>query len=98
LAELALEDIQPDSGELVVPRWQELITRHGLRPEIYRPGAGSVLIWHENLLHAGSRREDPERTRRSIVFHCFAEGAVPYYDSTGQIGYTFRPDSRATRP
>jgi len=128
---IALEDIQPDSGELViypgshrlerlylrdtgcakvrdnnwqpfgemvVPRWQELITRHGLRPEIYRPAAGSVLIWHENLLHAGSRREDPDRTRRSIVFHCFAEGAVPYYDSTGQIGYTFRPDSRTTRP
>ena len=122
---IALEDIQPDSGELivypgshrlervymrsigcpkvsgsdwstfgstVVRHWATMIEQHALQPEVYRPRAGSVLIWHENLLHAGSHRIDQSLTRRSIVFHCFAQGALAYYDSTGVIGYTFRPD------
>lgn len=39
-----------------------------------------------------SHRIDQSLTRHSIVFHCFAQGALAYYDSTGVIGYTFRPD------
>jgi len=119
----ALEDVQPDSGELVVfprshrlPRvymkdadlakvtgdWTEfgekvvsLWTDH-LKPttrkfarEIYRPKAGTVLIWHENLMHAGSVRLNKEISRRSIVGHYFAEGAVVYYDSSGMPGVLY---------
>lgn len=119
---ISLEDIRPDSGELVVypgshklervymrsagcpkvtgpdwstfgktvvRRWADMIQRHGLKPEIYRPRAGSILIWHENLLHGGSYRIDQSLTRRSIVFHCFAQGAVVYFDSSGSAGYLF---------
>jgi len=115
----ALEDVQPESGELMVfprshrlprvytrtvdlpkvrdedwnefgqtvtPYWTNLINDGGYAPEPYRPKAGSVLIWHENLMHGGSVRRDLEKSRRSIVCHYFAEGAVAYYDSSGLPG------------
>ncbi|MDB5477176.1 MAG: hypothetical protein JWP49_2687 [Phenylobacterium sp.] len=119
----ALEDVQPDSGELVVfpkshrlPRiymkdagaakvtddWTEFgdkvvsLWTEALQPnsrkfqrEIYRPKAGTVLIWHENLMHAGSIRRDKAISRRSIVGHYFAEGSVVYYDSSGMPGVLY---------
>lgn len=114
----ALEDVAPDSGELVVfpgshrarriymhdagaakvqeedwsefaekvvPLWTE-IREGGYSREVYRPKAGTVLIWHENLLHAGSPRLDRTKSRRSIVGHYFSQGAVVYYDSSGRPG------------
>lgn len=111
---IALQDVQPDSGELLVypgshrhkrvrmadhdlPKitdgdWQGFVDVVGAEwermadchePVVYRPRQGTVLIWHENLLHAGSERKDPTVPRRSIVIHSFADGAVGYYDSTG---------------
>jgi hypothetical protein len=116
----ALEDVQPDSGELVVfpgshrlprvymkdagipkvgedwsqfgatvtPMWTELLGNKFAR-EVYRPKAGTVLIWHENLMHAGSMRLDMAKSRRSIVGHYFAEGSVVYYDSSGMPGVLY---------
>ncbi len=113
---IALQDVVPDSGELVVypgshrerryymtdfdcakveGSWAEfgrtVVTqfekvKEDYEPVIYRPKKGSVLIWHENLLHAGSARIDKSLERRSIVIHSFADGAVAYYDSTGLNG------------
>jgi ectoine hydroxylase-related dioxygenase (phytanoyl-CoA dioxygenase family) len=119
----ALEDVQPDSGELVVfpgshrlprvymkdagaakvsgdwsefgetvvPMWTEQLQPHSgkFRREVYRPKAGTALIWHENLMHAGSVRRDKAISRRSIVGHYFAEGAVVYYDSSGMPGVLY---------
>jgi hypothetical protein len=116
----ALEDVQPDSGELVVfpgshrlprvymkdagipkvgedwsqfgatvtPMWTKLLDGRFAR-EVYQPKAGTVLIWHENLMHAGSMRLDMSKSRRSIVGHYFAEGAVVYYDSSGMPGVLY---------
>jgi hypothetical protein len=55
-------------------------------PVVYRPERGTVLIWHENLMHAGSARIDKSLSRRSFVTHNFAEGCIVFYDSTGQPG------------
>lgn len=115
----ALEDVQPDSGELVVypgshreprvymhdagvakvtdevwtefgekvvPIWEQLLEKGGYRREVYRPKAGTALIWHENLMHAGSVRAERDRSRRSIVGHYFSNGAIVYYDSSGLPG------------
>jgi len=112
---VALEDIQPDSGELFVypgshrlPRLRatelglakvstdyssyakfdatiaELIREAGIEPIKYRPKAGQILVWHENLVHGGARRVNPSITRRSIVSHYFPAGSVAYYDSRGE--------------
>jgi hypothetical protein len=120
----ALEDVQPQSGELVVfpkshrlprvymdtvgvpkvtdnewaefgarvvPYWTDLIVKNRLERVIYQPTAGTVLIWHENLMHAGSPRKDMDKSRRSIVGHYFAQGAIVYYDSSGQPGSVHEP-------
>lgn len=119
---IALQDVVPDSGELVVypgshreprlrlreagcgkvrggdwsefgakvvPQWTQMSARYA--PLVYRPRKGTVLIWHENLLHGGSLRRDPSLERRALVVHSFAEGAVVYYDSTGLVGGTTDP-------
>lgn len=79
-----------DFGATVIPRWTEMLAEKGLQPDVYRPKAGTVLIWHENLMHAGSVRLNPEKSRRSIVCHYFARGAVAYYDSSGMPGITYQ--------
>jgi hypothetical protein len=112
---IALEDVQPDSGELFVypgshktPRLRaralglekvdtdyssyakfdaeiaQLLRDGGYERAIYRPKAGQILVWHENLIHGGSPRADRLRTRFSIVSHYFAKGSVAYYDSRGE--------------
>ncbi len=119
---IALEDVQPGSGELEVypgshrlprvymcdtgcakvtggdwsefarqveQRWQVMREEAGLEKLVYRPRRGSVLIWHENLMHGGGPRTVRSLSRRSMVTHNFAEGALVFYDSTGHVGYTF---------
>src|SRR5271169_82628 len=114
---IALQDVVPDSGELVVypgshlaPRLracelglakvdkdyssyvvfddaiQALIREYGYEPAVYRPKAGEILVWHENLIHGGSPRGDRNLTRHSIVSHYFARGCISYYDSRGEAG------------
>src|SRR5262249_26632126 len=74
-------------GQKIVSRWQKMISDGGFEKVIYRPKAGTVLIWHENLMHAGGVRRDASLPRRSIVSHVFADGAIAYYDSTGLPGH-----------
>ena len=78
-------------GETVVRIWTEHLRPNSgkFARELYRPKAGTVLIWHENLMHAGAVRRDKSISRRSIVGHYFAEGAVVYYDSSGMPGVLY---------
>lgn len=62
----------------------DLVESHGYERLIYRPKAGQILVWHENLIHGGSSRLNHERTRLSVVSHYFAKGSVGYYDSRGE--------------
>ena len=124
---VALEDVQPDSGELVIypgshrwdlvmmkdagidkvsharwsefantveVRWQKLVDQSGVEPMIYRPKRGSLLVWHERLMHGGSRRLNKTLTRKSCVTHHFAQGGIIYYDSTGLPGRVIERDAK----
>jgi hypothetical protein len=73
-------------GETVARRWGEMIAANDLGREVYRPKAGEVLIWHENLMHGGVVRQDKAKSRRSIVGHYFANGTIVYFDSSGLPG------------
>lgn len=73
-------------GDKVLTRWKQMLDEAAVAPQVYRPKAGTVLIWHENLMHAGSVREDLTKSRKSIVCHYFAEGVVGYYDSSATPG------------
>jgi hypothetical protein len=75
--------------EKVLPIWAAISRRY--EPVVYRPKKGTVLIWHENLLHAGSARIDQSLARRSIVVHSFAQGTIAYYDSSGMVGIAHDP-------
>jgi hypothetical protein len=65
---------------------QALIREYRYEPAVYRPKAGEILVWHENLIHGGSPRRNRDLTRHSIVSHYFARGCISYYDSRGEAG------------
>jgi len=69
-----------------VKRYQRMLDEGGFGKVTYRPKRGTVLVWHENLLHGGSVRIDQSLSRRSIVSHYFADGSIAFYDSTGLPG------------
>jgi len=116
---IALEDIQPNSGELFYHKKSHLAERytcpigHGEEQykvgqrfdnfehehnavvnanknqypekEFFRAKAGDTLIWHEKLLHGGAPRVDKFTTRKSVVFHYFADGAIAIFDDRGVV-------------
>jgi ectoine hydroxylase-related dioxygenase (phytanoyl-CoA dioxygenase family) len=57
----------------------------GLKQSVFLPKKGDVLLWHGNLIHAGSPRKDLSLSRRAIVLHYFARGAVCYHDLSGTL-------------
>jgi len=70
------------------PKIKDLVDSSGLKPTYYTPKVGSVLIWHENLAHGGSHRNNDSLTRKSIVSHYFARGGMAFYDSQGRPAWT----------
>ncbi|WP_395337640.1 phytanoyl-CoA dioxygenase family protein (plasmid) [Novosphingobium sp. BL-8H] len=61
-----------------------IIEQEGYEKVVYRPKAGQILVWHENLIHGGSPRADQNRSRLSVVSHYYAKGSVGFYDSRGE--------------
>jgi hypothetical protein len=57
---------------------REMIEREQLQPEYATIKKGQALIWASNLLHGGSKQQDPDRTRLSQVTHYFFEGCRYY--------------------
>ena len=49
-------------------------------PHHFHANKGDVLIWHANLIHGGSKRLDMQRSRKALVCHFFAKGAIAYHD------------------
>ncbi len=71
------------------PFMQELIKEEGLERVVFTPKKGDMLIWHANLLHGGTPRKARGLSRKSVVCHYFAHGAVSYHDLSGFLA---RPD------
>jgi phytanoyl-CoA dioxygenase PhyH len=65
------------------PAIQRLIAEKSLVREAFLPKKGDVLVWHANLIHAGSPRRNIKLSRKSAVLHFFARGAVCYHDLAG---------------
>jgi hypothetical protein len=62
------------------PHIRELIQTHALEPHYFHAKKGDVLIWHANLLHGGSARNNISLSRRSLVCHFFVKGSFVYHD------------------
>lgn len=60
------------------PAWQALCDVHGAREEVFLARKGQALIWCANLLHGGSRQNDPTLTRWSQVTHYYFDDCIYY--------------------
>ncbi|QJR04531.1 phytanoyl-CoA dioxygenase [Sphingobium yanoikuyae] len=60
------------------PAWQALREVHGAQEERFLPKKGQALIWCANLLHGGSRQNDPTLTRWSQVTHYYFDDCIYY--------------------
>jgi hypothetical protein len=67
-------------GERYEPRIRKVIEERRAEPHYFHARKGDTLIWHANLLHGGSKRHDLKYSRRALVSHYFARGAVCYHD------------------
>jgi len=66
-------------------RIASLIQEKGLQASTFLANPGDVLIWHSNLLHAGSpilgkATPGKEITRKSMVCHYFTEEVICYHE------------------
>ncbi|MDG3438874.1 phytanoyl-CoA dioxygenase family protein [Nitrospirillum amazonense] len=86
---LGLAKVTSDYSSYVVfgDEINRLLNAGGFERLVYRPKAGQILVWHENLIHGGGIRVNSEITRRSIVSHYYARGGVGFYDSRGEAAY-----------
>jgi hypothetical protein len=58
------------------------ISEYGLQKKIFTAKAGDLLIWHANLFHGGEKHLNSQKTRKSVVFHYFAENRICYHEIT----------------
>jgi ectoine hydroxylase-related dioxygenase (phytanoyl-CoA dioxygenase family) len=58
----------------------EKIESHQLQKQIFTAKAGDVLIWHANLFHGGEPHQNKNKTRKSVVFHYYAENCICYHE------------------
>ena len=65
------------------PAIQAACDAGGLRKERFLAKKGDVLFWHANLVHGGGPRIERGASRKALVCHYFAEGAVTYHDLSG---------------
>lgn len=61
---------------------EEELRQHACVGQTFLAKKGDVLLWHANLLHAGSPISDPQLTRHSMVAHYFADGVLQYHEIT----------------
>jgi len=60
----------------------ETIENKGLKKEVFMAKRGDILIWHANLLHGGEIHNNPELSRKSMVFHYYAKDVICYHEIT----------------
>jgi hypothetical protein len=60
------------------PAWDALRSVYNATEETFLPRKGQALIWCANLLHGGSRQNDPRLTRWSQVTHYYFDDCIYY--------------------
>jgi len=58
--------------------WQAMSAVSGAEQEVFLARKGQALIWAANLLHGGSLRADPTRSRWSQVSHYYFDDCIYY--------------------
>jgi ectoine hydroxylase-related dioxygenase (phytanoyl-CoA dioxygenase family) len=66
-------NIEPGNYSEYENKIEEKVKTFGLKPKYGTIKKGDIIIWHANLLHGGSKRNNINLTRKSIVIHYFFE-------------------------
>ena len=53
-----------------------------LEKKVFTAKAGDLIIWHANLFHGGEKHLNPQKTRKSVVFHYYADNSICYHEIT----------------
>jgi ectoine hydroxylase-related dioxygenase (phytanoyl-CoA dioxygenase family) len=84
---LAPLEFKQHGGAAYSTKYEPAVGRHiaaaGLQAERFLGTAGDVLFWHANFIHGGAARKNLALSRKALVCHYFAEGAVTYHDLSG---------------
>jgi len=67
------------------PRIDEEVETNSLARKTFLAKKGDVLIWHHNLVHGGSRRNDVSLSRKALVTHYFSDRVHCYHDLSGGV-------------
>ena len=72
---------------------EQIIAEKGLKKKLFLPKKGDVLIWHANLLHGGEPIQNPQSSRKSMVFHYYADEAICFHEISERpaLRPSFRP-------
>jgi len=76
---LMVGDKTYDKYENVV---EKIIENNNLQKQKFIAKKGDVLIWHSNLLHGGEPVINTKLTRKSMVFHYYANDVICYHEIT----------------
>ena len=63
-------------------RIAEIFEEKKLKKDVFVAQKGDVLIWHANILHGGEKVVDPDSTRKSVVFHYYADKCIAFHEIT----------------
>jgi ectoine hydroxylase-related dioxygenase (phytanoyl-CoA dioxygenase family) len=83
-------NIEPGNYSEYENKIEEKVKIFGLTPKYGTIKKGDIIIWHANLLHGGSKRNDINLTRKSIVIHYFFENCkywTPLLSSPNNVIY-----------
>ncbi len=58
------------------------LEEHALEKKVFSAKAGDLLIWHANLFHGGEKHINKQKTRKSVVFHYYADNRICYHEIT----------------
>jgi len=82
--------IEPGNYVEYEKKIQQKIDKTGITPEYGVIKKGDIIIWHANLIHGGSKRNNINLTRKSVVIHYFFEKCkywTPILSSPNNIIY-----------
>ncbi len=61
---------------------EEVLKNNKLKKEVFLAKKGDLLIWHANLIHGGEPVLNKDSTRKSMVFHYYANDVICYHEIT----------------
>ncbi len=68
---------------------KEIITENKLTPKYHLAQKGDLLLWHANLLHGGSKINDSNKTRKSMVGHFAGKNSICYHENSQRPAFRY---------